>query len=432
MSFLDYFIKRGTPKEKNIEKREEDNVSMSLFGGSLHYNNQSSYHSTKALQHSTVFRCTDLISSSIAQLPVVVSKTNSEGYKEVKRDHVVFTLLNKKPNKRQDKNTFFKAIIMNLLLSGNAFAIIRRDENHQITELQYVPSDMVSIVSNDIFSEPYYLVTGIKKPFKPEEILHFKNIVDREGIRGISTLSFAKKVLTLAFDEVDSADAFFRSGGNKAGIIKTDRPVTSEQEEQILARWSQTFNASNGVPNGVCLLKAGLDYQPVQSSPQDAELLDSRKFSVLEICRYFSVPPSMAFDNSNNSYKSVEAENLAFITKCLIPMCDKLESELNAKLWLPFEEDYQVKFDTSVLLRGDKQSLSEYYQKLSSIGALSINEVRRDLDLAPVEGGDIHTVQVNLVDVNKLKDMNYTQPDETSNQIKDTNTEEKEVEDDKD
>ena len=96
---------------------------------------------------------------------------------------------------------------------------------------------------------------------------------------------------------------------------------------------------------------------------------------------------------------------------------------MNAKLWLPFEEDYQVKFDTSVLLRGDKQSLSEYYQKLSSIGALSINEVRRDLDLAPVEGGDIHTVQVNLVDVNKLKDMNYTQPDETSNQIKDNQEE---------
>lgn len=434
MSFLDLFIKRNKPVE-DVEKRDEEvNVSASLFGGSLQYNNQSSYHSTRAMQHSTVFRCTDLISSTIAQLPIVVSKTNKDGYKEIIRDHVVFTILNKKPNKRQDKNTFFKALIMNLLLSGNAYALIKRDSNKQITELQYVPSDMVSIVSNSVFDEPYYLVTGIKQKFSPSEILHFKNIVDREGIRGISTISFAKKCLTLAFDENDSADGFFRSGGAKCGIIKADKPINDAQEQEIMGRWQRTFNASNGAPNGVVLMKSGLSFEPISTNPQDAELLDSRRFSVLEICRFFSVPPSMAFDNSNNSYKSVEAENLAFITKSIIPMCDKLESELNAKLWNVFEEDYQVKFDTSILLRGDKEALSNYYQKLSGIGVLSVNEVRRDLDLSPIEGGDIHTVQVNLVDINKLEDMNYKAVDETPNNVKgedNTNTEEKEVEDDK-
>lgn len=415
MKFRDLFRKKVV--EPEVRSSES---TLSLLGGSLMYNGTTSYTNNKALMHSCVFRCVDVLSNSIAQLPVVVNKVDENGYKTPDNTHVVFSLLNKRPNGRQDKNTFLRAIIMNMLLNGNGYARIIRDTKGNITELQYIPSDMVTVYARDVFSEVVYQVSQLKEPVKASDMLHFKNIIDRDGIRGISTLAYAKKVLTLGFDELDTADAFFRSGGNKAGVLKTDRPITDEQEQQILSRWQQTFNQTNGIPNGVCLLKPGLDYTPITTSPADAELLESRKFSVQEIARFFGVPLSMLLDNSNNSYSSVEAENLSFLTNTLSPMIEKIETELNNKLWTKPEEmqGYQVRFDTNMLLRTDKAALAEYYTKLFNLSVMSPNEIRREFDLPPIEGGDEHFMQVNISTISKIVNQDLQDNENISNQLK--------------
>lgn len=415
MKIRDIFFKKEVEEVRSTESRS------SWFGGALQFNGQTSYHSNKALMHSAVYRAVDLISNSIAQLPVTVVKVGQEGFKTSDNNHIVFTLLNKRPNQRQDKNTFVKCVVMNMLLAGNAYAVIKRDSDGNIEQLQFVPSDMVTVVCNDIFGPVSYKIQGIKKALPSSDVIHFKCIPDRDGIRGISVLQYAKKVLTLGFNELDTADAFYRSGNNKAGILKSDRPLTDEQEDQIRSRWSQTFNQSGGVPNGVVVLKPGLEYQSIQVNPADAELLDSRKFSIQEVARFFGVPLSMMLDNSNNSYSSVEAENLAFLTNTLAPMLDKIETELNNKLWTKAEElqGYQVKFDTSVLMRTDKAALAEYYSKLFSLGCLSPNEIRRDLDLSPIEGGDNHFMQVNISTIDKIANQDLQDNEYISNQLKD-------------
>jgi len=141
-----------------------------------------------------------------------------------------------------------------------------------------------------------------------------------------------------------------------------------------------------------------MDFQPVSVNPSDAQLLETREFNVVDICRFFGVSPVKAFDLSKSSYSTVEATQLSFLTDTLQPLLEKIELEFERKLYKPSEKDnINVRFDTSVLLRVDKASQAEYFKSLVLIGAMTINEVRKELDLPALDNGDNSFVQVNTM-----------------------------------
>ena len=151
-----------------------------------------------------------------------------------------------------------------------------------------------------------------------------------------------------------------------------------------------------------------MTFQPVTISPIDAQLLETRAFNVIDVCRFFGVSPVKAFDLSKSSYSTVEATQLAFLTDTLSPLLEKIELEFERKLYKPSEkESIDVRFDTSVLLRADKASLASYYNTLFQIGVITINEIRRELDLPAIEDGNHSFVQVNTVTLkNAVKEKN--------------------------
>ncbi len=141
-----------------------------------------------------------------------------------------------------------------------------------------------------------------------------------------------------------------------------------------------------------------MTYQPITVNPVDSQLLETRQFNVVDICRFFGVSPVKAFDLSKSSYSTVEATELAFLTDTLAPLLEKIELEFERKLYKPSEKDFiDVRFDTATLLRADKQSLANYYSTLFNIGVITDNEIRKELDLPAIEGGDEAFVQVNLM-----------------------------------
>lgn len=438
MSFWKYFWRGTEKRSENVSEEATQIDSESLFARSLLFNASSAYNQNQACQLSALYRGIDILSNSIAELPCVVYKKNRKGSKKLVTDHIVYSLLNTKPSKRMNKHNFWKLIVMNMILTGAGYAWIRRDENRVVKELTYIPSNQVSVISNNIFDDVKYLITGIKQYIMPEDMLVFIMIPSDDGVHGISVLQYAKRVLSLGLDELNSASSFFRSGFNKAGILKSDKPLTDSQMQQIQQNWVSTFGTSSGMPSsGVVCLKPGISYESIQASPQDAELLESRKFNISEIARFLGIPLSLMFDNSSTSYSTVEAENLNFLIHSLNPLLDKIETELNTKLWTEAEimQGYSCKFDSSVLLRCDKKSLAEYYQNMFQMGVLSPNEIRKELDMDAIENGDNHFMQVNISTLDKIAKQPLEDNPTASNQLKgeeNTNTEEKEVEDDKD
>ena len=378
-------------------KKKKEERKTSIFGDFLTYNCVSSYTESKAMLLSAVYRCVEVISDSIAQLPLEPYKTDSKGYKIKFTTHPTYHVLNCEPNQNMTKYTFLKIMVRSMLLQGNAYAYIERDNRGNCVALHYIPSELVTINKPiHIKDSMSYTITGFSERIEACNMIHILNYTI-DGYEGISTLANARNTLSLAADAESNAEGFFKGGSNVGGILKCNSPLTDNDKMQLKQSWNNAFSGANGNPNGVAILDADLDYSPVTINPADSQLLETREFNVVDICRFFGVSPIKAFDLSKSSYNTIEQMQIAFLTDTLQPLLKKFEEEFNKKIFKPSEKcKVEIRFSTAPLLRADKQSLANYYNTLFQIGVITPNEIRRELDLPAIENGDHSFVQVNI------------------------------------
>lgn len=379
-------------KRKEQPKVEE----RGYFADYLSYNCATNYTTEKSMLLSTVYRCVEVISDSVAQLPLEPYRIDSQGYKIKFTSHPTYKLLNKEPNPRMTRFDFIKVMIVSTLLKGNGYAFIERDDKGNAQGLHFIPAELVTIIRPKSLRESVsYSIAGIGQ-VESCNMIHIKNF-SYDGIEGVSTLRHARNTLGLSTDAEAHAAGFFKGGANLAGLLKSDTNLTTQQKNDLKRSWQMAFSPASGTPNGVAVLERNLSFEPITVNPTDAQLLETRQFNVVDICRFFGVSPVKAFDLSKSSYSTVEATNLSFLTEKLSPLLEKIEQEFERKLYKPSEKDsIDVRFDTATLLRADKQSLANYYQTLFNIGVVSPNDIRKQLDMEAIDGGDNTFVQVNI------------------------------------
>lgn len=380
-----------------FKKKQKEERKTSIFGDFLSYNCVSSYAETKAMLLSAVYRCVEVISDSIAQLPLEPYRTDSKGYKIKFTTHPTYHVLNCEPNQNMTKYTFLKIMVRSMLLQGNAYAYIERDNRGNCIALHYIPPELVNINKPiHIKDAMSYTITGFSERIEACNMIHILNYTI-DGYEGISTLANARNTLSLAADAESNAEGFFKGGSNVGGILKCNGPLTDDEKVSLKQSWNNAFSGANGNPNGVAILDADLDYSPVTINPADSQLLETREFNVVDICRFFGVSPIKAFDLSKSSYNTIEQMQIAFLTDTLQPLLKKFEEEFNKKIFKPSEKcKVEIRFSTAPLLRADKQSLANYYNTLFQIGVITPNEIRKELDLPAIENGDHSFVQVNI------------------------------------
>ena len=399
MGFLDKVLRRSPGTVEPEQRKEEENV----FGLALNYNGWSTYKTSQSLALSAVYRCVEVITNGVASLPVKLYRTDEKGFKYEIHNNLSF-ILSKKPTGKINAFTFYKLIVKDILLQGNAYALILRNGKGEIIGLQYIQAGLVSPIDRGDRIE--YQVTGIKGFVRQEDILHFMNYTET-GVYGISVLTHARRTLGIADYGENASENFYKSGGCTTGFLKFDGPSSGKQREEILSAWNQATGGVRNQPNGIPVLPANVNYTQLSVNPADAQLLESREFSIVEICRFFGVSPTKCFDLTHASYNNSEMAELAFLNDTLRPLLTKIEMEMETKLFKP-EEGYDIKFDVSELLRTDKKSQAEYFTKLFNLGVLSPNDIRKELDMDEIEGGDIHCAQINLTSIKNLEFVNAT------------------------
>lgn len=375
----------------NLNSRNKGNGMPAVSGIGLLFG-RSSFRKKYAMKLSAVYRCVTCISDSVAQLPIDILRIDSDGYKERDRACPEYRMLNSRPNARMTRFTYMSLMVQSMLLEGNAYSYIRRKDGRPY-ELIYLPACYVTIVPpKNIYSPVQYDIQGIGR-VQHTDMIHLINH-SLDGVYGISVLEYARHTLGLSWDAENHAAKFFASGCGIGGILKSVRPLNDEQIKQIKEGWTEAFG-TEGVTNGVAVLGSDLNYQPVTLNAKDAQLLETRAFNVIDICRFFGVSPVKAFDLSKSSYSTVEATNIGFLTDTIGPMLEKIELEFETKLF-GGDGKTDVRFDVSQLLRADKAALASYYSTMFQIGAIKPNEIRREIDLPKTEGGEENFVQVNL------------------------------------
>ncbi len=392
MKLFGYNIEK---RNKEVEERDTATVnSPYIFGDALNFSGLRNQYS--AMNISAVYRAVEIISDSIAMLPIKIRQLDADHYNEL--DSHSLNLVMKNAG-YLSKYTFIKLLIQSIMLRGNGFAYIERAGDGTVTGLRYLPSGDVQIHYNKEKKELYYTCNYVsKKRIEPINMIHLlKNTYD--GVNGVSTLTYATRSINLSNNTENSANNFFTSGCNLAGILTVQGQLNDKQRDQIRSSWNQAY--SNGGA-GLAVLQGNMDYKPIQLSAAESQMLESREFNITDIARFFGISPVLLGDLSHSSYSTIEATQNQFLLHTLNPYIVLVEEEFTRKLFKPSESNLVIDLDETALLKTDKSALAGYYGALLDKGVLCVNEVRKELGYSPIEGGDKHMIAYTKIEDNLI------------------------------
>lgn len=358
-----------------------------------------------AMHQSPFFAAVNLISSSIGQMHWEVKSKVDE---DIPDNFYVDNLFK---DALLTQFTMTKNMIKDVLLHGNGFAYINRDQKGMPVSLTYLPFGDVTIMYNPVNRVLYYQVPRLGKSLvEPINIIHI-NMHSEDGIHGKSILTFAGNTIKLSGNAEKAATDFFASGMSVNGVLSTDVPRLTKDQRQVIAEaW---LNSQVGRGSGIAVLENGMKYQPVSSNSKDGQLLETRVFNIQEVARWFNLSPVLLGDLTKTSYNNLEQAQLQLVTNTLAPFVQCLEQELNRKLILPKDQTkYYIDIVEEDIIKQDKQSQVNYLSTLVQQGILTRNEARKQLGFAPVDGGDELMISYSDPNQNKI------------NQNEDKNTEE--------
>lgn len=374
------------------EKRNAEGLTYNPYGG-LGLDAIVNHGLIPAVSLSAVFAAIEIISNSVAELPINV-KTKEENKVTILKNHQLYHLFD---NCLLTKYMMMKMLVTDMLLYGDGFAYIERAADGTPINLIYCPHGTVTIQYNEMTRQLYYLIPMLGKGrIEPINMIHIlKN--SRNGVEGKGILEYANKTIQLAGNTEKAALDYFSSGCHVAGILTTNSPrLTEEQRNSIRTAWNQS-HGKNGT--GMAVLEAGMSYQAVSSNSKDAQLLETRLFNLQDIARFFNINPVLLGDLSHSSYSTIEASLLEFVTHTLFPYITLIEDELKRKLIKPSEKNLYIDLEENFILKADKSSEANYLNTLVSGGIITPNEAREQLSLNPIEGGD--KIMIPYTDVNQ-------------------------------
>lgn len=328
---------------------------------------------------SAAFAAVELISNKIASIPIVVKTLEGERVSHP-FDHVFDTTI-------IGKFITIKQLIYDTLVNGNGLCYIKRDSNGDAKELIYVPHGSFTICYNQQAQQLYYLIpTMSNKKVEPVNVIHIlKNSID--GVNGKPISYYARKAFLLANAAENAAFNFFDSGCAISGILKSNKPLSTQQKTDIKMSWNQAH--VQGEPNGLAVLGNDLDFQEIGSNSAESQLLESRKYSVREIARFFGVLPELLGDETNKSYNSLSESLDALISFTLEPFIKILEDEFNRKCLKPSERNYyHIDFKEEDLRMPDETAQAQALNSLVAGGIMTPNEARKILGLPAMDDGD--------------------------------------------
>ena len=379
--------KRNLEQPSMISYEERITQGMTTFQELINPND-------RAQNLSSVYRCVDLISSTVANLPLNVLYIDKKGNTREQKNHRFQKIFD---NMVMTRYNFMKKLISDVLLKGNAYCYLKRNEQGDVIDIVYLEPNDVMVIWDKKKQELYYQIPFLSKVQKIQafDIIHLQNN-SNDGIHGQSVLSFAARQLQIAHGAENSAKHIFQSGGQPArGVLSTLSPISKAQKQQLAANWTQSTN-------GVLVLGGDMKFTPLSANAEEMQLLDSRKFNAIEICSFFGVPPSLL--GLGDKTANVEDLMNLFLTTTIQNYISMIEHEFSRKMFSPQSQGkYKIDIDENNLLRLSKSQQASYYSTLLQNGCLSINEVRSALSYESIgQNGDRHFVAYSDLEQNTI------------------------------
>lgn len=392
-SFLRLFRRSAGDGAASTRRRTYSGAGVYAFAPS---NNQ-------ALAIAAVFRCVQLLSDSVAGLQLQYLKRKDGRYVEDEGGEFHY-LLSVQPQPEMSVFDFWSEAIRQILIDGNAYIYPRRVLG-EVTDLVLCHRHTVS---HDVINSKYTIndaYNGVCGVFDESEIIHLY-IHSADGRHGESVISHARRTLTIATAGDEETANRFANGGNVRGIVSNDKSAVGfgEYQDAELEKTAEDIDDRFRGGDRIVSLPGQVDFKQISLSSTDMQFLESRKFTVREVCRFFGVHPSFVFDDTSTNYKSAESANVAFLSMTLDPILKRIEAEFTRKLISRSLCCKRIfRFDRRGIYSLDLEAKAEYQKKTIESGVYTVNDWRNFENQPSVEGGDTVYISTNLAPLGSSK-----------------------------
>lgn len=357
-----------------------------------------------------VYRCVDFLSSKIATLPVMFMRLKGDIYVEDK-EHPLHYLLRVQPNPAMSAFDFWKLTVQYVLLRGNAYIVpVYGGDNFYSSLILLDPSNVIHDTENDT-----YTVISSNLTLSEDEVIHIKNF-SLDGKKGLSTLTYARLTTDIAI--VSDKESLNRMEVGVRGIVSNaagDIRGFGAYQDKELKKTAMDLDARFRGGERIVNLPGQTQFSPIALTSADMQFLETKKFNLRDICRFFGVSPIFAYDDTAN-YKTAELANVELLADTLHPFLRKIENELQRKL-IPRSMCCKriFKYDVHDLLACDLDSKVKYQAATIAAGLATVNEWRKIENKSAVEGGDTVLVSANLKSIQELINEKQNGEEQTSN-----------------
>jgi HK97 family phage portal protein len=384
----------------SYKRPEERAVSFQTVWGSgdfIELQSQSAtvVNSDTAMQVNAVFSAVSLISDTLSTLPID-AYIRRNGARYPLRPRPIWIT---KPDVDTTKEAFYGALIVSLLLDGNAFIRKYRNPRGEIVNMVVLNPIDVTIKRNGL-GRVIFDVKGEERALTLEDIMFIPDVVKPGHLRGVSRVDALKENFGLAIALENYAARFFGNGTQTSGVLEVPGNLTGDQAKMLQDAFDSRHRGWQKA-HKTAVISGGAVYKPTNVPNDQAQFLDSRRMAVEDIARAFNVPPHLLGLPGTNTYASVEQNNIAFVTHTLRPIAQKIEGAFTDLLSQETGlEAAFVKISLDGLLRADVNSRTSAYSTMLQAGVYSINEVRSFEDLRPIDDPSADAVRVPLASVN--------------------------------
>lgn len=344
-----------------------------------------------AMRVATVFACVRIRANAVANLPMHVKRRVDDRTRTDASDHWLWHLLRKRPNRWQTPSQFKKMMEAHVQLRGNAFAM-KVMSGDRVIELVPLHPDRVKTQQLDDLTLAYTYTRkdGRLIVLPQSDVFHLVGLT-LDGVNGISVISHARETIGMALSMENYGNTTFRNGARPSNVLTHPGKLGKEGLE-FLRSSLDAYRAGGESEGKTLILEEGMAVGRISMTSEDAQWIESRKFSRGDISMFFGVPPHMIGDTEKSTSwgSGIEQQSIGFVTYTLEESLTAWEETANRDLVPQRETDLFVRFNRKALVRGDIKTRKEFYTAMMQWGVYSPNEVRALEDENPREGGDVY------------------------------------------
>ena len=351
---------------------------------------------SNALRIAAAYSCVRVISETVASLPLFVYKRTANG-KERATDHPLYPLLHLTPTPTQTSFGWRETLQAHLCLRGNAYVWVRRNlSDRSIRALTTLHPDYVEVKMLGNGSLQYLVqhAPGAERvAHTAADILHIRGL-STDGIVGRSPVQDARYAFEVADATAQTAANLYSRGFRNGLVVSHPKTLSAAAQQNLRESFAKHYG-----PDGIeypIVLEEDTTVKTITMTPDDAEFLDTRKFSRSEIAGLFRVPLHLIGDLERSTNNNIEHQSLEFVIHCIRPWVVRWEQALTVSL-LGDDPQHFIEFSLDALLRGDSESRAKFYSSMFMLGVYDTNEIRSLENQNAIEGGDVRYVPGNLM-----------------------------------